>query len=239
MWSRLRSAKLPLHSVHWLKAPKLQNKSSVPSERVFPRKTKLTDEEFINRITLLGVRHRIVDKTQGFIIRCSNCTMQFLRQDFCHVLANGPCIPIVPVPRWSGLLKVASGSNGVSRVLIAAVSTDRTGLLPESQSERPKRALRALADDEPAPILGAAKRRILSGSSAVSIQSVPPLLAEPPVVGRKRLHRSHRLEHCKGIILCTRCGYFFCDHGQRAHPNFVQGILRSILGCTLIDGPRV
>ena len=174
---------------------------------MFPRKTKLTDEEFINRITLLGVRHRIVDKTQGFIIRCSNCTMQLLRQDFFHVLADGPCIPIVPVPRCRGLLQIASGSNGVSRVPIAAFSTDRTGLLPESQSERPKRALGALADDEPAPILGAAKRRFPSGSSAVSIQSVPPLLAEPPLVGRKRLHRSHRPEHCRGIIRCTRCGF--------------------------------
>ena len=86
------------------------------------------------------------------------------------------------------------------------VTLDRTGLLPESQSERPKRALKALADDEPAPILGAAKQRFLPGGSAMPIQSVPPLLAEPPVVGRKRLHISHRLEHCRGISLCRICG---------------------------------
>ncbi len=188
--------------------PKATTKSSVPSERVVPRKTKLTDEEFINRFTLLGQRHSTVDNGHGFIIRCSDCAMQFYRQDFTHVLAKGPCIPIVPFPRWSGILELASGSNGVSSVLVAAKSTDRTVFLPESQSERPKLDLKASADDEPVPTLGAARKRFLPGGSALPLLSVPPLLAELPLLGRKRLHVSHRLEHCRDFSLCTKCGYF-------------------------------
>ena len=39
----------------------------------------------------------------------------------------------------------------------------------------------------------------------------PFILTEPPVVGKSQLHRSHTLETCAGIILCTRCG-FYCIH---------------------------
>ncbi len=139
--------------------PKATKKSSIPSERAVPRKTKLTDEEFINRFTLLGQRHRTVDNGHGFIIRCSDRAMQFYRQDFAHVLAKEPCTAIIPFLGGSGILEFASGSNGVSSissVLAAAGSTNQTLFLPESQSERPKLELKALDDDEPVPTLGAA-----------------------------------------------------------------------------------
>ena len=133
--------------------------------------------------------------------------MQSCRQDCSQFRANGPCTPGVPIPRSRGILEVASGSNGMSSILVAAKPTDMIVLLPESQSERPKRALRALADDEPVPMLGAAKLCLLPGGSAFPAQSVPPLLAEPPALGRKRLHVLNRLEHCRGFSLCVRCGF--------------------------------
>ena len=188
--------------------PKATTKSSLPSECAPPRKNKkLTDDEFINQFTLLGHRHSVVDNAHGFIIRCRNCKIQSRRQDFKHVLANGPCIPIAPVPRWSGVVS-GLGSTEVSSVSVVSGSTGLASNLPGSQKQGPKHALKASVDDEPAPPEGAAKKRILAKSSALSIPSVPPLLAEPPIVGKKRLHRSHRLEHCRGIIICTRCGYF-------------------------------
>ncbi len=191
--------------------PKATNKSSLPSERIVPRKTKLIDEEFIKRFTLLGHRHRIVENANVFVIRCSDCTMQFYRQDLAHVLAKEPCTAIVPFLGGSGTLEFASGSNGVSSissVLAAAESTNQTLFLPESQSERPKLELKASADDEPVPTLGAARKRSLPGGSALPLLSVPPLLAERLFLGRKCLHVSHRLEHSRDSNLCTKCGYF-------------------------------
>ena len=32
-----------------------------------------------------------------------------------------------------------------------------------------------------------------------------PLFEQPPIVGKNRLHASHRIEHYRGTILCTTC----------------------------------
>ena len=149
-----------------------------------------------------------VDNGHGLIIRCSDRAMQFYRQDSTLVLAKEPCTPIVPLLGGSGILEFASGSNGVSSVLAAAKPTKQTVFLPESQSERPKLELKASADDEPVPTLGAARKRSLPGGSALPLLSVPPLLAERIFLGRKCLHVSHRLEHSRDSNLCTKCGYF-------------------------------
>ena len=106
------------------------------------------------------------------------------------VLAFGPCVPIVP--------PVISPAA----VAAAPLSSD-----PVSQSlPGPSSRRRPVSDVEAAQFC--APKRHSSFEACSSTQWSAPLLEQPPMVGKKRLHASHRLEHCRGIIFCTRCVFF-------------------------------
>jgi len=56
------------------------------------------------------------------------------------------------------------------------------------------------------------------------------LLEQPPQVGRSRLHPTHHLDHCRGIIICRKCGYYVINKAKslaqpcQNHPTKNTGI---------------
>ena len=101
----------------------------------------------------------------------------------------GPCVPIVS-SAISPAATVAAGSSSAQR------SHNVSG---------PSSGRRPISEVEAAP--ESALKRNSSFEAGSATQWSAPLLEQPPMVGKKRLHASHRLEHRRGIILCTRCGY--------------------------------
>ncbi len=170
----------------------------VPSQFLsqFEQNIKVEVDEFLEQFKLNGHQPEVVDSAHGFVVRCTQCKVQARKLDFKRVLALGPCVPIVPPV--------------ISPAAIAAapLSSD-----PESQSlSGPSSRRRPISDVEAAQF--SAPKRHSSFEACSSTQWSAPLLEQPPMVGKKRLHASHRLEHYRGIILCTRCVFFFCDQSQ-------------------------
>ena len=57
------------------------------------------------------------------------------------------------------------------------------------------------------------------------------LLSEPPLIGQFRLHPIYRLEHCRGVILCTQCGFYSVNKARELNMS-VQGTVPRTLKST-------
>ncbi len=158
------------------------------------RKNKKVEvDEFLEQFSSQGHQPKVVDTAHGFVVRCTQCKVHARKLDFKRVLALGPCVPIVPpVISPAATAAAFSGSRPASQILSDPL---------ESSSRR-----RPISDVEAAQF-SAPKRQSSSEASSPTLWSAP-LLEQPPMVGKKRLHASHRLEHYRGIILCTRCVFF-------------------------------
>ena len=119
----------------------------------------------------------------------------FLCADFSH-LVSGPAF-VYPSWRrdqfWGAAVAAAPPSSSLESQIL-------------SDPSEPSSRRRPISDVEAAQF-SSPKRQSSSEASSPTLWSAP-LLEQPPMVGKKRLHASHRLEHYRGIILCTRCGFF-------------------------------
>ena len=118
--------------------------------------------------------------------------MHAVSKHFRHVLELGRC-QMTAGTSSANRPSVASGSSGLSSV--ASPSQVSTGPV----LKRP-----ASSQFEAAP----AVTHFRVSQEVATFSTAPQLLEQPPLVGRRRLHPSHRLEHRRGIILCTQCGFF-------------------------------
>ncbi len=57
------------------------------------------------------------------------------------------------------------------------------------------------------------------------------LPSEPPLIGQFRLHPIYRLEHCRGVILCTQCGFYSVNKARELNMS-VQGTVPRTLKST-------
>ena len=74
------------------------------------------------------------------------------------------------------------------------------------------------------------RRSGLRMSSVLALLSASPL-SEPPLIGQFRLHPIYRLEHCRGVILCTQCGFYSVNKARELNMS-VQGTVPRTLKST-------
>ena len=128
------------------------------------------------------------------IFRCSRCKAHTNRKDLEHFISLGNC---------QGL------GNAMPLQSLRIIEENYVSL----------GATRLTAEGRP-PF----KRRRIIGKQTWphGYPSAPQDIVElprPPMVGRRRLHESHNLEHRRGVIICQSCGFYSVTKpGKLAQP---------------------
>ena len=164
--------------------PHVETKAKV-TRQLLP--SKWSDEKIIKNLKDLGHDPIVVNTKSCTLFRCRTCKVHSTPKQIASFLDRGIC-------RGLGKLK------------------------PFQPLQLEKFAGFKRDDNRGTQVATAAKSRAVdsaSDSSAMAVrvhdEHTPALyqeLDEPPIVGKQRLHPSHRLEHKKGIIICQQCGYY-------------------------------
>ncbi len=147
--------------------------------------------EFLLRFTVLGHKPIKGTGTHGNRIACASCKVHAVSKYFRHVLELGRC-QVIAISSSAYRPSVPCGSSGLA---VAGPSQTSTGPI----LKRP-----ASSQLEAAPAVA----HLRVSQEVATFSAAPQLLEQPPLVGQRRLHPSHRLEHRRGVILCTQCGFF-------------------------------
>ncbi len=159
-----------------------------------------------------------VQNAHGTTVRCRNCKIHARQLDFKRTLEQGVCVPIVGT--GVGLRSV---SGGVS--VLARSSGAGAGVGTSKPAKR--NALEAFESHGEVEMHSASVGNALVCAEE---QQRTTLLEQPPQVGRSRLHPTHHLDHCRGIIICRKCGYYVINKAKslvqpcQNHPTKNTGI---------------
>ncbi len=167
-------------------------------------------KDFISDFANLGHKSVHMFGTHGFRISCSQC----------KVLAAGE------------IFLRSYRSERAFLFLLNSPASSRFAPLASVIHSKPHLQWRCLSGP-PLPAQKSSLRVRLSGlrMSCVLALLSASLPSEPPLIGQFRLHPIYRLEHCRGVILCTQCGFYSVNRARELNMS-VQGTVPRTLKST-------